>query len=487
MKTIFILIFSIFFSDLSAQTFSVNNNTKIDNSFLSHPAELSKGFYLTHSGSQIPEPGKTVLCNDGNFHFENSYYLVYDLKNDFNLNGDWIVESVEIAIESASAGNSSKQPLIVKLYVMSEYNHRDFLRDSLTLLVSDTVSIFDSESGTLKNIDFSPGYIVSEGKVLVVEFLLPDGHEDNNLLFLGSNTDRISDSTYIRAPHCGINEPINVSKILYPDMMLIAKIYGQYASPNPQIQSFNIQGQIIETEIKNNPDFTVKVVMPADTVLNNLSPVIQIPAGFQITPASEEITDFSQGSVIYTVDNNFLKVSQSWSVDVINAGPDIIGANLPELNGEVLIEDNPNFTVTIPVTEGSDISDLSPTILTYEEFTVNPESGTSQDFSSGSVTYTVSHRTLPLTQDWQVSVIETSAGIDDSKKNNIKIFPNPAKDYIQISGLGITKIEILDFSGRKILTSQEKKINISLFKSGIYLIRIYDNNKIINKRIILIN
>jgi len=485
MKTIFIIIFSFYFSDLSAQTFSVNNNTNLDNSVLSLLSKSNKGFYLTHSGSLITEPETTVSCNSGNFHYENSYYLVYDLKNDFNLNGDWIVESVDVAVESAVAGNSSNQPLIVKLYVMSEYNHRNFLRDSLTLLVSDTVSIFNSESGTLKNIDFFPGYIVSDGKVLVVEFLLPDGQEDNNLLFLGSNTDRISDSTYIRAPHCGINEPVNVSEILYPDMMLIAKIYGQYASPNPQIQSFDIEGQIIETEIKNDPEYTIKVVMSADTLLNALSPIIQIPTGFQIIPASEEITDFSQGPVIYTVDNNFSKVSQSWNVSVINAGPDIIGANLPELNGEVVIEGSPDFTVTIPVSEGSNLSDLSPNIFLYEGFTVSPESGTSQDFSVGSVMYTVSHETLPLAQDWQVSVVETPAGIDELEEDNIRIFPNPGKSIVTVFCKNINKIEIFDMNGKLILQSAEKKINVSNLQNGFYILRITDNKNVINKKIIV--
>jgi len=300
------------YTGIDAQTFSETDNVIVNDHYSIGSDKSIKGFRLSHSDSQLIEWERMVLCNDnGPFHYENSYYLAYDLKNDFNLNGDWIVENVEIAVESAVAGNLSTQPLVVKLFVLSDYNHRNIIQDSLTLLKTDTVSVSDSESGTLKNIDFSPGYIVSDGKVLVVEFLLPDGQEDNNLLFLGSNNDRISDSTFIRAPHCGINEPVNVSEILYPDMMLIANIYGQYASPNPEIQSFTIEGQLVNTEIKNDPDYTVKVVMPADTVLNNLTPIIQIPAGFQITPASEEHTDFSLGSVIYTVDNNFSKVSQS--------------------------------------------------------------------------------------------------------------------------------------------------------------------------------
>lgn len=487
MKTFIFLILTVYFYNcIYAQEFSGNNENKPIKKFFYQSNKTNNGFRITHSYSQIIEPGKTVSCNNGSFHYENSYYLAYDLKNDFNLNGDWIVENVDIAIESAVAGNLLNQPLIVKLYVLSDYNHKKIIRDSLTLLASDTVIVSDSESGLFKSIDFSPGYIVPDGKVLVTEFLLPDGEEDNNLLFLGSNSDRISDSTYIRAPHCGINEPVNVSEILYPDMMLIANIYGQYASPNPEIQSFIISGQLGNTEIINEPDYTIKVIMPVDTELNALTPTIQIPAGFQITPASLEVTDFSQGPVTYTVDNNFSKVSQSWDVSVLNAGPDIIGANLPELNGEVVIDGNPNYTVTIPVLEGSNLNDLAPNITVYPGFTVIPASGSSQDFSGGPVTYTVSHETLPLTQDWQVSVIETPAGIENLIDTDVQIVPNPAKNFIFIKCKDFKKALIYNVNGKMIKSSKKSRINVSGLSSGFYFVRIFSENKIINGRFFVI-
>ncbi len=487
MKTILILIFGFYFSGLFAQEFSVNTNLKINNNYRTDSHKSDKSFRLTHSDSQIIVPGNTVLCNSGSFHYENSYYLVYDLKNDFNLNGDWLVENIEVAIESAVAGNSSSQPLIVKLSVMSGYNHHSFIRDSLTLLVSDTISVSDNDSGTFLNVDFTHDNIVSEGKVLVLEFLLPDGQEDNNLLFLGSNNDRISDSTYIRAPFCGAEEPVNVSQILYPDMMLIANVYGQYVSPNPIIQSFYIEGQLVGTNIVNDPDYTVKVVMPADTLLDKLTPQIQIPAGFQITPASGDTVDFSSGPVTYTVDNNFAKVSQSWNVSVVNAGPDIIDTSLPEQQGEPEIDNN-NFTVTIPVLEGSDLTDLSPQIYVYDGFSVSPEFGTSQDFSSGAVTYTVSHETLSLTQDWQVSVIEVPAGtsVESVNRKQIKIYPNPASSYFYIECENFNKAEIFNLTGEKISVTYDKHIPVSNFPGGTYFLKIYSMNRIYNEKIMVI-
>ncbi len=486
-----IIIFQLFITiGIVAQNFSGNDGfTKHD--IILKQEKKSKSFKVTHSASQNIIPGNTASCNfQGQYHYENSYYLAYDLKNDFNLNGDWIVQRVEVAVEEASAGVNFEQPLTVKLWVMSSYNHNTIIQDSLTLLASDTVSVSDTESGTLKSIDFtSDFYTVSEGKVLVVEFLLPDGQDNGNLLFLGSNNDRISDSTYIKAPFCGINEPVNVSEILFPDMMIIANIYGEYASPNPQIQSFVVNGQLTDTEIKNEPDYTVKIIMPADTSLSEITPQIQIPAGFQITPASGETVDFSQGAVTYTVDNNFAKVSQSWDVSVVNAGPDITGANLPQINGDVVINGSPDFTVTIPVVEGSDLTSLSPYIYVYDGFVTTPESGSLQDFSSGAVTYTVSHSTLPLTQDWQVSVIETPAtsSVKNPRPETVKIYPNPADDFVIVKCKGLQRTEVLDFSGKKLFHTSGKMINTSALPSGIYFLKIFTENKVLNKKIIIIH
>ena len=52
------------------------------------------------------------------------------------------------------------------------------------------------------------------------------------------------------------------------------------------------------------------------------------------------------------------------------------------------------------------------------------------------------------------------------------ISPNPAKDYITINGPNIKHITITDISGRTLILSKEKKINISNLQNGVYLINI---------------
>ncbi len=476
MKALLILLFSFCLSNLYAQSFLPHTLDASHAAVLPETQKNPGTFKVSHSSSLAIFPGFLPLCLDEPYHYENSYYLAYDLKNDFNLNGDWIVENIEFAIEHAEAENPQGQPLIVKLHVMSEYNHKTIIRDSLTLIAADTVIIEDTDSGTLKNITPPGVNIVADGKVLVVEFLIPNGMETHNLLFLGANNLRYSDSTYIRAARCDIVEPVNVSQILFPESMLIANIYGQYASPKPEIQSFTVPGQVVNTEIVNEPDYTVKLVMPFDASLQALTPEITIPLGFKISPEIGETIDFSQGPVVYTVDNNFDKVSQSWEVSIVNAGPDIIGANLAQINGEVVIKGAPYFTLAIPVKKGTDLSNLAPDIMVYEGFSTNPASGSVQDFSSGPVTYTVSNGES-LSQDWAVSVFETTLGVDARSAPKIKLFPNPASKYIQIQCQNFKEAEIFDAYGKRLINAATNRIDISALSPGLYIVRTRAGNK----------
>lgn len=60
-------------------------------------------------------------------------------------------------------------------------------------------------------------------------------------------------------------------------------------------------------------------------------------------------------------------------------------------------------------------------------------------------------------------------------KNNISIYPNPTKDIVVVkSETPITKIELYDFSGKKIKESASKEMNIFSLERGNYLVKITD-------------
>lgn len=69
---------------------------------------------------------------------------------------------------------------------------------------------------------------------------------------------------------------------------------------------------------------------------------------------------------------------------------------------------------------------------------------------------------------------------------NMSIFPNPAKDYINLTAdMKISKVEIIDISGKTVLLSHYPSTHIALnmLESGIYLIRAYHAEGVITKRL----
>lgn len=80
-------------------------------------------------------------------------------------------------------------------------------------------------------------------------------------------------------------------------------------------------------------------------------------------------------------------------------------------------------------------------------------------------------------------VCSNSTSIKENALNTIQLFPNPAREAIQITGVPANStIELLDISGRivysKSITSYEEKvsINISHIITGIYFCKIISNN-----------
>ena len=64
-----------------------------------------------------------------------------------------------------------------------------------------------------------------------------------------------------------------------------------------------------------------------------------------------------------------------------------------------------------------------------------------------------------------------SAGIDAS---SIRIYPNPTSGQLTIKGLEISKVVLFDINGKKALTSNQKEIDLTTLKEGVYLLSLYN-------------
>ena len=119
-------------------------------------------------------------------------------------------------------------------------------------------------------------------------------------------------------------------------------------------------------------------------------------------------------------------------------------------------------------------------------------SGTTvNDFSSGSLIYTVTAEDGTTTQDWTVNVTkEVVAGFNNNNKTNIVVFPNPATDYIIVDNTkNINNILIIDVNGKIVKQTNVNglssgKINISELKTGLYFVKLISNDNYQVKKII---
>jgi hypothetical protein len=77
--------------------------------------------------------------------------------------------------------------------------------------------------------------------------------------------------------------------------------------------------------------------------------------------------------------------------------------------------------------------------------------------------------------------------VNNFNQNNLEValYPNPVQDLLNINvDNAIKSVEIYNIQGQKVLSSNQKQINVSDLASGMYLVRIQDiDNNIATKKI----
>jgi len=118
---------------------------------------------------------------------------------------------------------------------------------------------------------------------------------------------------------------------------------------------------------------------------------------------------------------------------------------------------------------------------------------------------TSNHKYFNIYGSWENSAItgdilmrpvfgnETQVTIKDIEKTNVKIYPNPANDYLKIIvddyNISELNICIYDIYGRTVLIKtceNNSEIETSILSEGIYIVRISDNKKILSTEKIVI-
>ncbi len=81
-----------------------------------------------------------------------------------------------------------------------------------------------------------------------------------------------------------------------------------------------------------------------------------------------------------------------------------------------------------------------------------------------------------------LKITSTTLSTIDQNKNSIVLAPNPVKHILKISSSEpITHVEIYDISGKFIdkVNAKSKEVNFAPYKTGVYLVRLYNNSSLI--------
>ncbi len=135
-----------------------------------------------------------------------------------------------------------------------------------------------------------------------------------------------------------------------------------------------------------------------------LNPIIEISENASISPESNITTDFSSGSVVYTVTAQD-GTEKIWTVYVsytLNYQAEIISFTIPGQVGETRISGQ---SIQVDVAYGTDVSALTPSIEISYGATISPASGETVDFSeTGSVEYTVTSENGVNIKTWTARI-----------------------------------------------------------------------------------
>ncbi|MBN1768403.1 MAG: hypothetical protein JXR50_01015 [Prolixibacteraceae bacterium] len=196
------------------------------NQQLSDPGEIQ----ITHSPSNVIMSANSVSCNAGNLHADNSYFRIFDLANDFSITSNFLINRLEIGIETAS-GSSGSQPIVANFYTLDG----SFNWSNLTLLYTETFSVSD-QTLSLFEMQLTEPVLVTSEKILVVEIFTPDGQSIGNSFFIGSNNSGESSPSYLSAGDCAISEPTTFTSIGFPGVNVVMNLYGESSTvPFPYV------------------------------------------------------------------------------------------------------------------------------------------------------------------------------------------------------------------------------------------------------------
>jgi hypothetical protein len=236
------------------------------------------------------------------------------------------------------------------------------------------------------------------------------------------------------------------------------------------------------TTNKPTSDFTVDDITVTGGVISNFISVSSTVYTAMFTPSDEGAITIDVGAGAFE-DNagnlNIVALQFNWTFDIKYA-PELLDAEF------TIPENSPNGTV-IGFIEASDADGdtLSYTIVSgndAEAFSLDSESGelivlksSELDFETTpiySLGISVSDEVLIDSATVIINLTDVEEFTLSLAEDGQMIYPNPSSGIINIRLNQFKKAELYDLSGKKVLTSMDRLMDISSIDKGVYLINI---------------
>ena len=170
-----------------------------------------------------------------------------------------------------------------------------------------------------------------------------------------------------------------------------------------------------------------------------------------------------------------------------NPVDDVVFDKYPEtiivnLEGVVSDPDDPDENITYRLVSNSNESELS-VLLSDKLLTLMRRSN-----EEGEATLVIRAMSDGQAVEFEVNVVMHYVydGIEEDAVEAISVYPNPARDFVYVgvnNDLSIQRVEVFNVTGQRVLSSTETEINVSEWESGVYVVRVTADDRIVTRRI----
>ena len=86
--------------------------------------------------------------------------------------------------------------------------------------------------------------------------------------------------------------------------------------------------------------------------------------------------------------------------------------------------------------------------------------------------------------DLRVYNTNPTVGIDDVADINVALYPNPVNDQLRVDVDGLREVNVMDLSGRVLMTVNSNLVDMSAMASGVYYVRVVTADGVATKKIV---